>query len=205
MRFAGGRQVFDHPSSIFKFAVLGGMVAPAVGATIGVATLSLGGLAQWSDFGQIWATWWLGDAAGALTVTPLVVLWWLNPRVAWMPRQWAEVALLFLTLIVLTLFVFSGWSPIADRHYPIQYFCVPPLFWGAFRFGRRVSATAIAFLSGMAIHGTLDQHGPFFRAPAQRIVALAPGIHGGIRGHGPRDGGQAAAVGRRQVEASVRR
>ena len=26
----------------------------------------------------IWFTWWLGDAAGAVIVTPLIVLWWTN-------------------------------------------------------------------------------------------------------------------------------
>src|SRR5206468_2807072 len=42
--------------------------------TIGVTTLSLTGYARWADFGPIWLTWWLGDAAGDLVVAPVVLL-----------------------------------------------------------------------------------------------------------------------------------
>ena len=88
-RFAGGLRVFDQPSTIFKFAALAGILAPAVSATIGATTLMRGGLAQWSDLGPIWVTWWLGDAAGALVVTPLVMLWWLDHELTWTPRRLA--------------------------------------------------------------------------------------------------------------------
>ena len=65
-RFAGGRQAFDHPGTVFKFALLAGVASTMVSATVGVTTLALGGLASWADYGAIWWTWWLGDAAGAL-------------------------------------------------------------------------------------------------------------------------------------------
>ena len=97
-RFAGGLRVFDQPSTIFKFAALAGILAPAVSATIGATTLMRGGLAQWSDLGPIWVTWWLGDAAGALVVTPLVMLWWLDHELTWTPRRWVEYSVLLLTL-----------------------------------------------------------------------------------------------------------
>src|SRR5713226_1038995 len=82
-RFAGGRNAFNRPQDVFRFAVLAGTISTMVSATVGVTSLSLGGFADWADYGAIWGTWWLGDAVGALLVAPLLVLWLTNPRVQW--------------------------------------------------------------------------------------------------------------------------
>src|SRR5712692_6051908 len=55
-RFAGGRKTFDHAQNIFKFAFLAGIVSTTVSPTLGVASLSLGGFANWADIGAIWLT-----------------------------------------------------------------------------------------------------------------------------------------------------
>src|SRR5258705_5924168 len=200
-RFAGGRQVFDQPDSIFKFAVLAGLAA-TVSATIGATTLSLGGLARWHDFAPIWLTWWLGDAAGALIVTPLTMIWWLNPRVSWTPRQWAELGVHFLALASLALLVFSAWSPFHDRSYPIQYLCLPPVFLIAFRFGPRESATSLALLAGIAIHGTLGGHGPFAGRSLNESLLLLQSFLAVLSIMALATA--AAMSGRRRVETSVR-
>src|SRR5215469_17450132 len=70
-RFAGGKNVCDRPLGVFKFAVavaISTIVSPAFGVT----SLALAGFADWTNYGAIWLTWWLGDATGALVVTPLV-------------------------------------------------------------------------------------------------------------------------------------
>ena len=51
------------------------VAATPISASIGVVTLGLAGFAPWASFGLIWTTWWLGDVAGALVVTPVIVLW----------------------------------------------------------------------------------------------------------------------------------
>src|SRR5713101_7474264 len=73
-RFAGGRHVFDRTQNIFKFAFLAAMISTMVSATCGVTSLILGGFASWADYGAVWLTWWLGDAAGDLVVAPLLFL-----------------------------------------------------------------------------------------------------------------------------------
>ena len=69
-RFAGGRHAFDRPRNVFKFTLLAALGATMVSASIGVATLALSGLARSADVPSIWLTWWLGDATGAMVVTP---------------------------------------------------------------------------------------------------------------------------------------
>jgi len=74
MRLAGGLRAFQRPQDVFKFLALAGVMATAVSATIGVTSLTLGGYAPWADYGRIWLTWWLGDASGAIIVTPVLLL-----------------------------------------------------------------------------------------------------------------------------------
>ena len=201
-KFAGGTRAFDQPSTIFKFAALAGIVSTAASATVGVTTLALGGFARWSDFGAIWLTWWLGDGAGALVVAPLVMLWWLSPRPSWTERQGSELALLFLTVIAVGLFVFSGLSPFHDKRYPIEYLCLPPLLWLAFRFGPREGATAVAPLSGIAILGTLHGSGPFAGRPLNESLLLLQGFMAALSLTVLTTA--AAVMGRRRAELAVR-
>ncbi|HEY6366975.1 MAG TPA: MASE1 domain-containing protein, partial [Candidatus Binatia bacterium] len=78
-RFANGPNAFDQTKTILKFILRAGILSTAVGATIGVSTLSLAGLAPWDDLVTIWLTWWLGDAAGNLIVASLLLLWVTQP------------------------------------------------------------------------------------------------------------------------------
>src|SRR5262245_22786436 len=93
-RFAAGELAFEWPRDIVRFVALSAGVATMVSATIGVASLALGGFARWSDFGAIWLTWWLGDAMGAVVVTPLLVLLRTEPWRRWSPRKLVEAILL---------------------------------------------------------------------------------------------------------------
>lgn len=160
-RFAQGRHTFDRASDVFMFAGLAGMVSTAISATCGVMSLALGGYAEWADLRSIWLTWWLGDAGGALLVTPVLLLWALNPRVDWTRAQAIEAPLLLLTLVAVGQAVFGGWLSDSMNPYPLAYLCVPVLAWAAFRFGPRETATASLLLAGLAAWGTLRGHGPF--------------------------------------------
>src|SRR5436309_7239285 len=162
-RFAAGKQAFQRAQDIFKFATFAAVLSPVVGATAGVTSLALAGFASWTNYGSIWSTWWLGDAVGAVVVTPLVLLWWENPRLHWTRRQLIELAFLFAGLFFACWVVFGGRFHSALKNYPLEFLCVPFLIWAAFSVGRRRAATAIAFLAAMATWGTTHGFGPFSR------------------------------------------
>jgi CheY-like chemotaxis protein len=69
-------------------------VSTTVSATVGVTTLALGGFAPWNEYLPIWLTWWLGDVAGALLVTPLLLTWKQRAVSLKSARQWGEALLL---------------------------------------------------------------------------------------------------------------
>jgi PAS domain S-box-containing protein len=171
-RFANGPRVFDRPSDILKFVLLAGVLSPSVSATFGVTTLTSLGHADWSRYGSIWFTWWLGDMGGAILVAPLLVLWLLNPRPGWSGRQILEVGLLLVALLVMGEVVFGGMLSIAARKYPVPFLMVPLLVWAALRFGRRETATLMFLVSGSAIWGTLRGLGPFAREGENEALLL---------------------------------
>src|ERR1051326_4821189 len=72
-RSSNGRNTFDTPLSVAKFALLSAGPSTMTSATIGLGSLTLAGYADVSNFAAIWLTWWLGDFAGALVVTPAIV------------------------------------------------------------------------------------------------------------------------------------
>jgi diguanylate cyclase (GGDEF)-like protein/PAS domain S-box-containing protein len=173
-RFANGRAAFERAKDVFGFAFLAGLVATTVSATIGVASLVLGGLADRAHDGSIWMTWWLGDAAGALIVAPVFLLWSQKPRFPW---QWdrqkiLEAAVLLLSLVLAAVAVFALPSPFAGKNYPLEFACAPFLVWVAFRFRQRKAALAILVLSGIAIWGTLRGFGPFRRDSVNESLLL---------------------------------
>lgn len=169
-RFARGKEAFEHSTDVLTFCLLAAGVSTTVSATVGVTTLSLGGVASWSDYGPIWLTWWLGDAVGDVLVAPVIVLWALKPSLARV--RWEAVAVA-IGLMVVGWLTFWGASPFGARHYPLEFLCVPFLLWAALRLGPRDAVTAVLVLAAFAIWGTLEGAGPFARpSPNESLLLL---------------------------------
>src|SRR5881396_2623817 len=159
-RFAGGRNVFERPQGVFKFA-LAAAISTVISPVFGITSLALTGFADWANYGAIWLTWWLGDATGDLVFTPLVLLWSAASKRRWNKKEAAEVGALLLLLVLLSAVVFGGWPAVSARNYPIVLICGPVVIWTAFRFTQRETATGIFILSAIAVWGTLHGFGPF--------------------------------------------
>src|SRR5213082_26798 len=171
-RFAGGTTVYDRPQGVFKFA-LAAVSSTIIGPAFGVTSLALAGFADWTNYGAIWLTWWLGDTTGDLLIAPLIILWSVPSKRHWHRREAAEVGILLLLLFVLSEAVFGGWLTISARNYPIAFICGPIVIWTAFRFTQRETSTGIFILSAVAIWGTLHGFGPFVRETEnQSLLAL---------------------------------
>src|SRR5438067_2486745 len=171
-RFAGGTTVFDRPQGVFKFA-LAAVFSTIIGPAFGVTSLALAGFADWTNYGAIWLTWWLGDTTGDLLIAPLIILWSIASRRHWNTKEAVEVGILLLLLVVLSEAVFGGWLTISARNYPIAFICGPIVIWTAFRFTQRETSTGIFILSAIAIWGTLHGFGPFVRETEnQSLLAL---------------------------------
>jgi signal transduction histidine kinase len=172
-RFASGRRFLESAPHVFRFAFLAAL-STTIAATFGVTSLVLGGVARRADFGAIWGTWWLGDATGVLVVAPALVAWAVTPA----PRE-GRLARAAETLAVLGVVVLSGMLVFGDllapaaRGAPLEFLCIPPLVWAAFRLGPREATTAGLVLASVAVLGTVRGFGPFHaRGPNASLLLL---------------------------------
>ncbi|MES2047405.1 MAG: CHASE domain-containing protein [Pseudomonadota bacterium] len=96
----------DDNSSILQFFLIGGPIGCAINATIGVGSLYLSGVIPDPDVIKNVLTWWMGDAFGVLTFTPIVLIMFGEPRKIWIARRWnVLLSLLVCLLIVVSAFV----------------------------------------------------------------------------------------------------
>src|SRR5215510_3116215 len=117
-RFAGGTTVFDRPQGVFKFA-LAAAVSTIISPAFGVTSLVLAGFADWTNYGAIWLTWWLGDTTGDLLIAPLIILWSIKSKRRWKTSEAVEAGIILLLLFVLCTAIFCGWLTISRSNYPI--------------------------------------------------------------------------------------
>src|SRR5260370_5896104 len=74
----------------------------------------------------------MGDAVGAVVVTPFLLLWRENPHLNWNRKQAIELAFWFVGLFFTAWIVFGGRFHSALKNYPLEYLCIPILVWVAF-------------------------------------------------------------------------
>jgi signal transduction histidine kinase len=153
------RRIVPHGSPLDTVSGLGGMVAAiaagtAVSATIGSLSLHAGGVITAGQLPEVWRTWWLGDASGALVVVPLALAWYRPPPRAWTRARAVEAAAMLATVAGLSELAFRGQRPLA-------YLAFPALVWAALRFGRRGATLAIAVAVGFTVWNTTHSEGPF--------------------------------------------
>jgi PAS domain S-box-containing protein len=148
-RFADGLKVFDRSKSTLRFILLAAMLSTALSATVGVMTLVVSGLASVEQSGLIWLIWWLGDVAGALTITPILILFFVDHKsFRWNTRKAFEALVLMTALLSVSLLAY-------DDPLSLKFLTIPVILWGAFRFGRMETALWVLLLSGLAIWSIL--------------------------------------------------
>ena len=160
-RWADGVDAFDTPVGVVRFAALSVAPAPLISATVGVCSLAAAGFADWGNFASIWLTWWLGDVAGAIVVTPVLVLWATTSARALERDQILELAAILLATVAVGFVAFSPLIEQTVARGPLSFLAVLPLILAALRRGPRDTATVSLILACFAIWGTVMNGGPF--------------------------------------------
>jgi PAS domain S-box-containing protein len=170
--------VADDPFSktwdVIRFCILAGGAATAISATVGVTSLCLGGVAPWNSFEYLWGTWWLGDVMGALIVAPFLIVWTTSGAWKFDRRIWTKTGLVFVLLLLAGVVAF--WGPFVSAtgvsDYPIAFLTLPIVVSATFLAGRRGATAACVVCSTMAIAGTAQGVGPFFRGSVNESLLL---------------------------------
>src|SRR5262245_14527817 len=168
----GVRPQLGRMADAAALAVVGAGLSTMISATLGVLSLCAGGVAPWSQFAALWAIWWLGDAGGALVVTPLLLTWAGRPWLRWSARQRVELAALWLAACGVGALVFHSPLAQAARESPLAYLAFPILILSALRRGPPAASLTVVTLMGFALSGTLLGAGPFAGPSSTRSLAL---------------------------------
>jgi signal transduction histidine kinase/CheY-like chemotaxis protein len=159
-RWSGGLRVFDTPAGVARFALIA-LAATPISATIGIGSLTLAGYADSAHLASTWVTWWLGDLAGALVITPVIVLWARSSLRRKAGKEFLEAATVLALAILIGVLAFSPFIEQTPSRDALGFLAVLPLMWAALRCGQRDTATVALVLSGFAVWGTLAGAGPF--------------------------------------------
>lgn len=160
-RWSGGCNTFSTPNSVAKFALICVVVATPISASIGLTSLATAGYIEPKNFADAWITWWLGDATGALVITPVVVLWAAGHHYAFSRNEFLETVSVLATAAVVGLIAFSPLIEQTPGRDPLGFLAILPMLWAALRRGPRDTATVALVLAGTTIWGTLMGGGPF--------------------------------------------
>lgn len=160
-RWSGGCNTFSTPNSVAKFALICVVIATPISASIGLTSLAIVGYIEPKNFADAWITWWLGDATGALVITPVIVLWAAGHHYAFSRNEFLETVGVLATAAAVGLIAFSPLIEQTPGRDPLGFLAILPMLWAALRRGPRDTATVALVLAGTTIWGTLMGGGPF--------------------------------------------
>jgi signal transduction histidine kinase/CheY-like chemotaxis protein len=165
LRRAGFRTSLERVRDVLLLLGLGAVASPALSAAIGVASLAGSGqIPADREALNLVSYWWLGDAMGALLVTPVLLTWAEAPR-PWTFRRerLLEVAVFVAGFLVVSDLTLGTWLKNPILHPPLAFTLFPFLVWAAVRFGARGAAAATLLAAAISIWATLEGRAPFAR------------------------------------------
>jgi signal transduction histidine kinase len=112
----------------------------------------------------VWLTWWLGDMASAVILTPLIVICSRDGLARPGAAKVAEGALLGVSVLAVGYGVFGPWPAMGSARVPLSFLCIPPMVWAAMRFGAAGTVVAALITDSVATWWTLRGYGPFAAA-----------------------------------------
>jgi PAS domain S-box-containing protein len=155
-RVAGFQPSLERVRDVLALVVLAGGISTMVSATVGVASLRIGGEIDGSDIWSGWRVWWLGDMGGDLLVAPLLLVLASTRGVSRQPGRILEGGALLGVLVAVSIVTLSAQAPLV-------YLIFPVLIWAALRFGQMGAAAAGVIVAGIAVGFTANGSGPFVR------------------------------------------
>jgi PAS domain S-box-containing protein len=171
---AGLRPALDRVRDVLTLILLAAVVSPIVAATNGVTALWIAGDISGSDYDSRWLLWWVGDAMGALIVTPLLLVWSTRPDRRLSRGQIAEGLALLGLLVALAAVVFLA----GYWRYPHLLF--PVLIFATLRFAQLGAVTGSFAVTALAIAGAVEGSTPISDRSTTEIVEILEGLLAGV-------------------------
>ena len=167
-RVAGFQRSLERVRDVLALVVFGGAISTTVSATVGVASLWLGGAIATGDLASDWRVWWLGDLGGDLLVAPLLLVLASPGALSALRGRLVEAGALLAVLVPFTVLVFS--------QLPISYPLWPMFIWSALRFRQLGAAASTLVVAGIGVALTASGTGPFSEGSRGENLLLSQGF-----------------------------
>lgn len=166
-RFAGGASALNSIRGLCILIAAAGAAAFFISAPAGAAGLLQAGLVHARDLGAVWLSWGIGNLAGVMILTPLLLAAARQDFRAWGPAHWLEAGLVLALTYALTEAVFGPWLPSLHDSILPAFLPLLALVWGGLRLGPLGASAAAALLAGSALWHTAQGLGVFASAAPQ--------------------------------------
>jgi integral membrane sensor domain MASE1 len=162
---------FGRGEDVVKFIAFCALSA-VVAATLAQLPLASGHSLSLQERLRNWWTWWQGDLTGMIIVAPLILSWLGgNSVLAWPMHKKVEAAC-FGLLLVLTATAITAGEGTYFAPFSVTFVSLPFIIWGAFRFGQREVATAIAVVCGVAVWYVLRRRDLFASVALNELLLM---------------------------------
>ncbi len=155
----------ERPRDVLALLLPAALLPTLIAATFGTGALLAAHSVTWSGAWLTWHTWWLGDAAGIITVTPLI-LTFSSHGFGWPQGRSRLEFTAFLAALAPVAWTATGHTP------EVALLALPVLSWGALRFGQRGAALANAVVAAAGI-GLISSHSELSGVPLVNRLLLA--------------------------------
>ncbi len=164
-RLCGGARMFTRVREVIALFLIVAPVSASISAIAGAGALVAGSVVPGGEFGTVWITWFLADAASIVFLVPAIALVFgrmdLPPR-----RSLVEGIGLVATLAAsayLGLVLSTGRS----------YFVFPALIWAALRYHQAGAALTSLAIGATVVLAELTGSGPFIVADETKALGLS--------------------------------
>lgn len=171
-RFTGTRNPFGRSRDVVSFIFVATLLSTSLSALVGVSALCAA-TGKWDLFGASALTWWLGDATGALLVTPLVIA--LGPRTANAGAFRERMEFLLAASVTTGLWYVSFF-----RIPALMVLFIPWIAIVALRLSPFFSSAIVFLLAALATWGTLQGAAPFAAETLHQSLLLQQAFIGSI-------------------------
>jgi len=176
IRRYGSERIFDALRFMVCF-LLGVFLGALLSSLGGTAALWMHGLVTRAIVPDVFSGWFFGDLIGFLLIAPLVDA--IRCGRGSLRKILSLEGAAMLGVMVLTAAVVFGPVGLFDPiEYPVVYILLPPLIWGALRFGPLAAVLLLLFVAVGSIYTTVLGFGPFIRTGIDSTLFLLQTLNG---------------------------
>ncbi len=158
-RYACASQPYAQLQDVYKFALIA-LVMCAVGALLGSSILYIDGLVTAPALTTVLLTWWVGDVAGVILVTP-ALLAWSRAHTPAAQRNALRGVLALLLLAAMVAAIFARQYRSDDGQGWLPYLLILGVAWAAQQYGQRGASLCCLLIAAAAVLCTVHGLGPF--------------------------------------------